>query len=326
MKPLKLCLFTGIVSTSVVAASGPKWTPGFGADISFLGGYTKETSQFNTDNKVTDSLDNNGQSQSEAIFAPLGTISYTTVQADKQVYFGTSRSDVALGRFHVELGYRQQLPENGMVSISYVPGIVDTSTWEDPFVTGEPRKKTDSKIKGVRLQYDRVLGSNFSIEVAGGKQEIENEKSGQHSFTSQEQSLLEREGNILFSQLSYFQSLNQRLLLRGAVSYSRIDTDGNALANDIYGAEIGVIQFLPSSSLALTFSYDYADFDKANPVFDKKQQDDRWGVFLAYEYQEPFGWENWGLVSLAGYNQSNSNINFYDEDSLLISAGINYRF
>ncbi|WP_064603347.1 DUF2860 domain-containing protein [Photobacterium sp. J15] len=326
MKHCKLCLLTGIISTSALAAPGPSWQPGFGADLSFLTGYTRETSQFNTDNKVTNTLDNNGDTQSDALFAPLGTISYTMESADKQVYFGTSRSDVALGRFHVELGYRQHIPENGMVSISYVPGLVETSTWEDPYITGEARKETDSKIRGFRLQYDRILGSNFSAEIAGGKQELDSEKSGHRSLTTPEQALLQREADILFTQLSYFKSVNQRLLLRGAVNYSRINADGDAMANDIYGAEIGFIQFLPSSSLALTFSYDRAEFDAANPVFDQKQKDNRWGVFLAYEYQEPFGWENWGVVSLAGYNQSNSNINFYDEDSLLLSAGLNYRF
>lgn len=141
MKHLKICLVTSIMSTSALAAPYKGWAPGFAADLSLLAGYSKQTSQFNTDNRLITSLGNNGQSQGDTLLAPLGTISYTNEQADKQIYFGTSRSDVALGRFHVELGYRQQVPENGMVSISYVPGLLKSSTWEDPFVTNEPRKK-----------------------------------------------------------------------------------------------------------------------------------------------------------------------------------------
>jgi len=138
--------------------------------------------------------------------------------------------------------------------------------------------------------------------------------------------LLIREGDIFFSQLSYLKPITQDQMLRSAVSYTRLAADGDAMANNTYGAEIGIIQLLPSSSLALTLSYDLAEFDETNPIFGERQKDNRWGVFLAYEYQEPFGWENWGLVSLAGYNESNSNINFYDEDALLFSAGINYKF
>lgn len=327
MKPIKLCLVAGFVSTSVLANQGPpQWSPGFGGDISILAGYTNTTSQFNTDNNVTADLDNNGESQSDGFVSPLGTISYTMEQADRQIYFGTSRSDVALGRFHVELGYRQRIPDNGQISISYVPGLLSSDTWEDPFVTNSPRTETDSTIKGVRLQYDRILGSNFSVELSGGKQEIDSEKSGQQTLTSEQQALLEREGDILFTQLSYLKPISREQIFRTAVSYTRLAADGDAMANDTYGAEIGIIQMLPSSSLALTFSYDLADFDETNPIFNERQKDNRWGVFLAYEYQEPFGWENWGLVSLAGYNESNSNINFYDEDALLISAGINYKF
>ncbi len=195
-------------------------------------------------------------------------------------------------------------------------------------MTNQPRTETDSTIKGLRLQYDRILGSNFSVELSGGKQEIDTEKSGQQNLSPEDQALLVREGDIFFSQLSYLKPITRDQMLRSAVSYTRLAADGDAMAYDTYGAEIGIIQLLPSSSLALTLSYDLAEFDETNPIFGERQKDNRWGgVFLAYEYQEPFGWENWGgLVSLAGYNESNSNINFYDEDALLISAGINYKF
>jgi len=326
MKPLRLCLVASIVSTTAFANQGKEWTPGFGGDISFLAGYTETTSQFNTDNNVTADLTNNGRAQSKGFLSPLGTVSYTFQQADKQVYFGTSRSDIALGRFHVELGYRQRIPDNGQISVSYVPGLLSSDTWEDPFVTNQSRTETDSTIKGLRLQYNRILGSNFSVELSGGKQEIDTEKSGQHNLSAEDQALLIREGDIFFSQLSYLKPITQDQMLRSAVSYTRLAADGDAMANNTYGAEIGIIQLLPSSSLALTLSYDLAEFDETNPIFGERQKDNRWGVFLAYEYQEPFGWENWGLVSLAGYNESNSNINFYDEDALLFSAGINYKF
>ncbi|PSW21555.1 DUF2860 domain-containing protein [Photobacterium sanctipauli] len=307
-------------------ANGPKpWTPGFGADISILAGYTDSTSQFNTDNHTISTLDDEAPSQSNAFFAPLGTVSYTNQDLNQQIYFGTSRSDLALGRFHVELGYRYRIEDNGMITLSYVPGILKTDTWKDPFVINEKREETESKIRGLRFQYDRILGSNFSFEISGGEQVVDDEQSGANSFPEFEDQL-QREGDIIFTELSYVQPISRSQLLRGGINYTRLNADGDAMASDAFGAELGLIQMMRSSSLALTLSYTRTDFDAVNPVFGTKQQDDKWGVFLAYEYKEPFDWENWGIVSLAGYSQSESNISFYDEDSLLVSLGINYRF
>ncbi len=44
------------------------------------------------------------------------------------------------------------------------------------------------------------------------------------------------------------------------------------------------------------------------------------------EYQNVFDWQNWSFVSFAGYNQADSNINFYDEQQYLLFLGLNYRF
>ncbi|MGF1759793.1 DUF2860 domain-containing protein [Photobacterium sagamiensis] len=326
MKPLYLGLLICLASAPVMAQPGQKWQPGFSGDISLLAGFTQTTSQFNTDNEITSSLSQSGEKKTEALISPLGSVQYTFNSADKQLFFGTSHSDVALGRFHVELGYRQSLQQNGIISFSYVPGLLSQNTWQDPYLENQPRKKTDSNIQGLRFQYDNILGSDFSVEVATGQQKIDNEKSGQGNFTPQEQALLEREGNILYLEGAYRYPISAKRFLRSALNYTRIDADGEAMASDVYGAEIGIIQLLPSSSLALTLSYDLAHFDGNNPVFDQRQQDDRWGAFLAYAYNKPFGWNNWGLVSLIGYNNSNSTISFYDEKSLVMTVGVNYTF
>ncbi|MGF1681862.1 DUF2860 domain-containing protein [Photobacterium minamisatsumaniensis] len=331
MIPQRHAVTIGIFSLALLSleahANGPRpWTSGFGADISFLAGYTDSTSQFNTDNHTTSSLDSDAPSQGSAFFSPLGTISYTMDSLDKQIYFGTSRSDLALGRFHVELGYRQRIEGKGMITLSYVPGVLKTDTWKDPFITDIQREETESTIQGVRFQYDKILGSNFSLELSGGQQAIDDEQSGITNYTPEEQAKLNREGNIYYAELGYFHPISRFQILRSAINYTRLDADGAAMASNSFGAEVGIIQAMRSSSLALTLSYNNTSYDESNPVFDTKQKDDKWGAFLAYEYKEPFDWENWGVVSLIGYNQNQSNINFYDEDSLLISLGINYKF
>ncbi|PSU49520.1 DUF2860 domain-containing protein [Photobacterium frigidiphilum] len=326
MKPLSMGLLLAMTSTSVWANPLAQWEQGFSGDISLLTGFSNTKSQFNTDIKSTPSLESSGESDTKALIAPLGAIQYTFA-SDKQVFMGTSRSDLALGRFHIEAGYRQLFEGNGMVSLSYVPGIIGTETWEDPFLVNENRTKTDTKIKGFRFQYKNILGSNFSMETSVGQQEIDSEKSGQKQNLSEtEIASLDREGDIIYLEGAYRQSIARGRFLRGALNYTRFDADGDAMSYDTYGAQLSIIQMLPSSSLALTFGYKNAQYEAENPVFDEKQKDDLWSVFLAYEYNEPFGWTNWGLVSLIGYNTTDSNINFYNEDTLMATVGINYKF
>nr|WP_277422670.1 DUF2860 family protein [Photobacterium sanguinicancri] len=68
------------------------------------------------------------------------------------------------------------------------------------------------------------------------------------------------------------------MMLRGAVNYTRVDSEGEAMAHTIYGGEASLIQLFRSSSFAFTVSYDHAAFDTANPVFNKEQKDNRWGL------------------------------------------------
>ncbi|OZS43463.1 DUF2860 domain-containing protein [Photobacterium sanguinicancri] len=326
MKRYSLICLAIISASSYAGRPNMDWEPGFGGEISVITGYTRSTSQFNTDNKTLSSPNEKASTQDSFLIAPLGTLNYTFKSANQQVFFGTRRSDIALGRFHLELGFRQKFEDTGTFSFSFVPGLIKQATWADPFILNEEREETKVKTRALRLTADKIMGSNFSAELAVGKQSYDDEKSGFANFNTQDQALLDREANVAFAQGSYSKFVGRGMMLRGALNYTRIDSEGEAMAHTIYGGEASIIQLFRSSSFAFTVSYDHATFDKVNPVFDKEQKDNRWGAFLAYEYRQPFGWEDWSAVSLLGYNQSQSNITFYDEDSLLASVGLNYKF
>ncbi|EAR56129.1 hypothetical periplasmic protein [Photobacterium sp. SKA34] len=323
MKPLYLGLIATATSFNVVAAPSD-WTPGFGGDISLMAAYTNTNSQFSDDNETTSNLNSHGEDQSSTMVAPLGTISYTLDNSKQQLFFGTDRSDVALGRFHAELGYRQKMDNGSTFSISYIPGLLNIKTWQDPFLTNEAREKTDSHIKAIRVKLDNIAGSMFSIDSAYGKYDIDNEKSGASLKVNTQ--LLDRNSDVFFIEGSHLLPLSQTQMLRTALNYSKIDASGKAMSSDIFGGSASFIQLFERSSLALTLSYKKALFDAENPIFSKTQEDDQFGAFLAYEYKQPFGWKDWGVVSLIGYNTNQSNIDFYDADTMLVSLGMNYRF
>lgn len=319
---------TTLLSTAAIAKP-VDWSPGIGGDISFMVGYNKSNSQFNSDNHTTPNLHNNGDDQDKMFVAPIGSVTYTLNSGTQQMYFGTSRSDIALGRFHIEAGYRQKFDDNSMLTLSYIPGLLSQKTWQDPYLQGEERSKTKSKINAFSIKLNNIRGSRFSGQIAYGKFSIDHENSGNDpllSLTSTERASLNRNANVLYSEGSYVQPFSRSLMLRTAINFTNIDANGNAMSNNIYGASATIIQLLSQSSLALTFNYKRALFDSTHPVFNQKQQDNKFGAFLAYEYRQPFNWKNWGLVSLVGYSTTHSNISFYDSNDVLISLGLNYKF
>lgn len=319
---------SSLAFTTAVQAKGNSWEPGFSGDISVVTAYTSTNSQFDKDNLVTHDLSSSGSHQNHVFIAPLGTVSYTFSQADKQIFFGTSRSDVALGRFHIEAGYKQRFADRTQLTLSYIPGILEQDTWSDPFVTGQDRNETNTNVKAFRIQLDNIMGSPFSIQTAYGKYSVDNEQSGcyQIQLTPSQRAALRRDSALLYIEGAYTKPLTQNTVLRTAINYRDIDADGKAMSNNSYGVTSTLIQRLDRSSYALTLSYKYTDFDAANPIFAKTQDNNEFGAFLAYEYAQPFDWKDWGFVSLLGYQNDNSNINFYDQDNILLSVGMNYQF
>lgn len=316
-------------SPSATSFNGNKWEAGFSGELAVLAGFIRKNSQFNTKDAKTDDLKNSGNAKNKFIGGPLGTLKYTFAGEDKQVFIGNNRSDIALGQYNFELGYRQSLGRNGIVSASVLPGLIPHKTWEDPFVTGQDRKETDSKVQAIRLKYDRILGSDFSLDLAGGKLKIDDEKSGRFAdlgLSDAEMNSLKREGNLFISKISHRYMLSPGWFLRSGLSYQKLNADGNAMNKNEYGVEAGIARISRDYTLALNFLYRNARFDETNPVFSKKQKDNRYRVNLAYSYNAPFGWKDWDFVSIAGYTHNNSNINFYDEKSLILMAGVSYKF
>ncbi|AMO55750.1 hypothetical protein GZ77_08505 [Endozoicomonas montiporae] len=323
---LFVVLVSAFSSPALMAAQSGNWQPGFSGEVSLLTGYSQSKSQFNADYKQTDALDSASKRKSKALFMPLFSLQYTLNEGDSQFYVGSDRADVALGRFHTEIGYRQSLQENGVISASIIPGVIPNKTWQDPFVTGQKRKETDTYIQALRFQFTNIMNSGFSLEVAGGKQKLDKERSGQSDFDTSTQKQLNREGNVYLVEGAYRFPVSRTLFVRTGLNHTRLSADGDAMSYQANALELGLFTRWQQSSMAFNLSYQVSQHDKTSPVFAKKQKDHEWGAFLAYSYAEPFGWNNWELVSLSGYSRKNSNIDFYDEDSLMVSVGMTYKF
>lgn len=78
--------------------------------------------------------------------------------------------------------------------------------------------------------------------------------------------------------------------------------------------------------LVLTAGYKGQGYQAASQVFGKKREDSQLNLFVAYEYTQLFSSPDWSFVAMAGYNQTDSNIAFYEQSNYLLSLGVNYKF
>lgn len=299
---------------------------GFSGELTLLMGNTNVTSNFNTDqNQKVGLLNVEAESNSEFLLAPLGQLRYNFGSNNhQQVFLGSSRADISEGDFVVELGYKYSLEEGSAISISYLPSLI-AETWADPFIINQERQETDVTSNAFRVQYDRILTSNFSIDLAYYTVELDEEQSG-FNQTGQIIGTLDRNGNGLYSKVSHTSRLEKTAFLALSLLYKNFDADGEAMSNSQLGVELSYKKLINRHALALTAKYKQHTYDETHPIFNLEQDDDEMNIFAAYEYSQFMDWDNVGFNAIVGYTQTNSNIDFYDEDSYLIGVGLSYKF
>jgi hypothetical protein len=73
------------------------------------------------------------------------------------------------------------------------------------------------------------------------------------------------------------------------------------------------------------------DYDEQNPIYDKTREDDNYGAAVQFYYRNPWGWKLFGseqidLFAIGFYAQSDADIDFYDTEAIVGTAGVLYRF
>lgn len=294
---------------------------GFSGEISINMGVASSTSNLNTNGSNTiNSLNQSASSDTSFILAPLGTLTYTFgANLNQQLYGGTSRDDIAVGTLAFELGYRYRLESGTSIDISYLPTIVSGEEWADPYLVNSPRKETDVKGNAYRLQISRLAGLPIKLDLAYADKEVENDE-----YAATE---LARDAETWYVKGQYMLPLSKQSTLAPAIIYTDHSADGEASSFDEIGLEISWFTAIERNRLALTAGYAKRDYDQGAQLFDGiARSEDVISLFAAFERPNIMGWENWSLISFAGYGQSDSNLTFYDESQYIASVGMNYRF
>ncbi|MGF1698392.1 DUF2860 domain-containing protein [Vibrio lamellibrachiae] len=319
MKASYILLIALIASSSSYAKLGG--SNGFSGEISLNTIYSSEKSQFNTDTDSSlVSLDQSAESEDSFLVAPLGSLAYTFGQSSQQqVYLGTARDDIAVGTLVMQLGYKYQLPSATIIDLAYLPTIKPGSTWQNPYSTTGPRTETDVSGNAYRLTLSNIADSRVSIDMAYADKTIEND--------ALQGTELARDGETYFIKGQIGIPVSRTTMLSPAIAYITQHGKGDTNSYDGYRAELSLFQFFDRHKLALTTTYTKQDYQQANTTFnDQTRSEDKVTFFAAYEYLNFMGWDNWSLISFAGYSQTDANIDFYDESQTIVSLGVNYKF
>ena len=279
--------------------------------------------------KVITSLTSSPRSSDDVTPMLNFDLRYTFASTRTQLFVGNSLEDFIRLDLTSQAGVRQGLSDRSSVSASLVFSSVPTEVWADPYVVNVPRRKTDTDTKGIRLNWDRILDSNFTLQYTYRDIDLDKEQSGltQLGLPRAQASLLDRNGDHHRAEVIYRWQVAPRHTLLPAYRYEKFDLDGDAMANDQHTLQITYAYRGDRFSVALNAEYVNAEYDAVNPIYGKTRDQDGYGGALQLFWHGPFGApKDLSLLGTVAAYESDANIAFYDASVFASGVSLFYRF
>ena len=217
----------------------------------------------------------------------------------------------------------------GIISGAFALSNFPAEVWEDPYLAGVNRNKTDRDSNGFRFDWSRILDSNFSFKINYRDIDVDKERSGSDpalGLTDQQRRLLRRDGDNTTYHLEYLWKIGPRQVLIPEIFLTQQDRDGDAVTNDIVGGNLTYSYLGDVWTFVLTGSLAGSEYDKRNPIYNEKADEDIYSLGATAFYKLPTKSKRWSLLGSVAYADSDSDIEFHDTTILLITAGVRYRF
>jgi hypothetical protein len=253
---------------------------------------------------------------------------YTFASTRTQIFLGNQLEDLLRLDMATLFGVRQELADQSTIGVSYVFSALVTEVYKDPYDTSGSRSGTDRNINGVRLSYDKILGSAFNFQYTYRNIDIDKERSGS-AFLGSPSNRLDRNGDQHDVELLYRYVLEDggiKHTLIPSLKYSRFDLDGDAMSNNAILFNLNYRYDVEKFAFVVNGYYGYADYDKSNPIYNKTRNDDRYGFGLIGFYKRIFDVEGLALTANVLMNRQDSNIDFYDSEIDLYFLSFLYIF
>jgi hypothetical protein len=260
-----------------------------------------------------------------------GELKYTFASTRTQVFFGNSLEDWVRYDFASTLSVRQEMGDAGVLEGSFLFTSFPTQVWADPYVAGVDRKETDRVSTGGRMGIYNLLKSGIDLRASVRNVEIENENSGASevlltNILAAEKSLLERDGREYKVDLAYNKRMGRKHTFSPQLSFTKYDLEGKAMAGDKIWLQLTHIYINGRWRLITNMGGTVSEYEKDNPIYDKKRDGIGWGGSFSALYGQLFDIEGLSARLSAVYFEENSDIDFYDSSVLGANLGLLYKF
>lgn len=313
-------------------------TPGWRGFLVVGAGYTDLKSNQVAGNSIVDigrdtiSSVNIGPQSDDAVHPFVtGEVNYTFGNR-AQVFLGTSLEDAVTLDAVAQLGLRKQLEGIGRLQGGFLFSGAPARVWEDPYAEGVSRDETDRNSTGLRLQWDRILGSAFEATLSWRGIDVDTERSGEGvtsvSCDAACRDLLRRDGDQYSLDLSYLFMLGEqpRHLLRPMLRYTTEDRDGDAISGDSYRLQLSYIFLGNGYTVASNVALGSRGHDEPNPIYGRKTDSDRVALDTTIFYRLPAASSRWQVVGNVLWAEEDSDVNFHDNEVFNLNLGLMYRF
>jgi hypothetical protein len=256
-------------------------------------------------------------------------LGYTFANGKTRVFLGNDFADYLQFDRSTRFGIRHDFDGLGTMQIAYLnAAALSTEVWSDPYLVGVARDSTKVEVSGARFTWDNILGTKFELKVSATERDLDDERSGESQpLTAEERNLLDRNGDVYRAELGYLYKISDKHILRPSIRYVDEDLDGRAMASSGVAIDLSYVYSTPKGTRWVNnATYGEFDGDKDNPLFDKRNDADRYFFSSTLFLRGFFGLENWTPNIGAVWGKLDTDINFNQSNMWLVNVGVLRRF
>ena len=173
---------------------------------------------------------------------------------------------------------------------------------------------------GMTLDYSLICNTGFNLTYKVRREEVDKDLIGDREKT------LARSGYVHEGSLKYDFVLNEESDLITGVTFRRGDLEGKAESFEGYSLDVSFSYDEKAYGLYSTFYYAENCYDALHPVFGETREDKGFGFAFILTRNNLFGnprlYARWGF----GYEDDNSNIDYFDASTFLAGSTIGLYF
>ncbi len=323
LKKKFIVAFWGVVlaiSTSAQAQNSSSNTQNkstFSAFVDIGAIYINSTSSENTDGKkkIKDNM-KEGETSSYVLPLPLFDFRYTFANTGTQLFLGTPLDSANLG---LTLGVVQPTESLGRITGSIVTSFGE-KVWKNPYEENVNRSSTGVDRITVTIEVEQIAGTGFNATVSNKTMEITDDEIGE-LFSD-----LKRDGTVKSAEFSYNIGLDQTSMVTPGIMVAKGDIEGRSNSYDESGISFSYKKFNPKYILMLKAYFGTSSYDKAHPIYNKTRNEQSAGCMVFVNLNNLFDVESLYAKIITGAALTDSNIDFFDNKTILTGATIGYSF